>query len=100
MKADQIFQELKDLAERLDITVSEQSFRNTGVKAKSGYCKVHNQDRCIIDRNLRIHRKIGVLAECLSGFPHEDHFVVPAVREILERYSQKGDRQPRRGNPD
>jgi hypothetical protein len=83
MKPEQIYQELKDLAEKLEITVSEQNFRKTGVKAKSGLCKVREKFFFIMDKHESIHRKIELLAACLSKMPHEEIFVIPAVRDLL-----------------
>ncbi len=86
MKPQALFQELKDLAERLGVTVSEQNFRNTGIRVKSGYCRVKNQDYCIIDKHLNITKKMDILGECISGFQHESIYVIPAVREYLNRF--------------
>ena len=36
MKPDNIYQELKDLAEKLNITVAEQNLRKTGIHVNSG----------------------------------------------------------------
>ncbi|MCG6893314.1 MAG: hypothetical protein LJE65_06880 [Desulfobacteraceae bacterium] len=83
MKPQQRLQALKELAEKLGITVSEQNFRVTGVPVKSGLCKVKEQDLFILDKHLSVHRKIDALADCLSRFPHESIYVVPAVRELL-----------------
>jgi hypothetical protein len=88
MKTEQLYQELKDLSEKLDVAVCEQNFRNTGIRVKSGLCKVKNKSLCVIDKHLRTHEKIEILAECLSHFPHEGVYVLPAVREILERNSR------------
>ncbi len=88
MKAEQLYQELKELAEKLEITVSEQNFRNAGIRVQSGLCKVKNKNHCIIDKHLRLHRKVDALAECLSSLPHESIFVRPAVREVLERFNK------------
>ena len=85
MKPDQIYQELKDLAEKLEITVSEQNFRNTGIKVKSGLCKVKGKKLFIMDKHKSVHRKIETLASLLAEFPHEDLYVMPAIREILEK---------------
>ena len=85
MKPDQIYQELKDLAEKLEITVSEQNFRNTGIKVKSGLCKVKGKNLFIMDKHKSIHKKIETLASQLVEFPHEDLYVIPAIREILEK---------------
>ena len=85
MKPDQIYQELKDLAEKLEITVSEQNFRNTGIKVRSGLCKVKGKNIFIMDKHKSIHKKIDALASQLTEFPHEDLYVMPAIREILEK---------------
>lgn len=84
MKPDKLYQELKDLAEKLGIIVSEQNFRTTGIHVKSGHCIVKNKDHCIIDKHLKLNKKIDVLGECISLFPHESVFAIPAVREYLD----------------
>lgn len=84
MKPDKLFQELKDLAEKLGLVVSEENFRNTGIHVNSGHCKVKGKDHCIINKHLKLNKKIEVLGECLSRFPHESVYTVPAVREFLE----------------
>ena len=89
MKPEQIYQELKDLAERLGITVSEQSFRNTGIKVTSGLCKVKGQDLLIIDKHKSIHKKIQIMASHLTRIPLETVFIVPAIRELLEKHRAK-----------
>ena len=91
MKPEQIYQELKDLAEKLAVTVSEQNLRTAGIKVKSGLCKVKGQDLFIMDKHKSIHKKINVLAAQLAGMPHEDVFVIPAVREMLHKYGKKSE---------
>jgi hypothetical protein len=91
MTPEQIYQELKALADKLQVTVSEKSFRNIGIAVSSGFCIVKNENRCILDKRLKLPRKVEVLAEVLAGMPHEDVFVVPAVRELLNQYRPKSD---------
>ena len=86
MKPEQLYQELKHLAEKLNLNVSEQNFRNSGIHVKSGYCKVKGEDHCIIDKHLRLAQKMEVLAECLNGLPHENIYVMPTVREFIDRF--------------
>lgn len=88
MKSDEIFQGLKDLAEKMDINVSLQNFRNTGIPVQSGFCKIKNKRHCIIDKNLRIHKKIQVLAGCLAKMPVDDIYIVPAIRDVIHRNSK------------
>ena len=87
MKPEQIYRELIDLAEKLDITVSEQNLRKTGIKASSGLCKVKGQYLFIIDKHKSIHKKIKILASQLANMPHENIFIIPAVRELLDKYA-------------
>jgi hypothetical protein len=86
MKPEKLYQELKDLAEKLDINVSEQNLRKTGIKVKSGLCKVKGKNLFIMDKHKSLHKKIKILASQLSKLPHDDLYVVPAVREMLDKY--------------
>lgn len=86
MKPEQLYQELKNIAEKLGLFVSEQNFRTAGIHVKSGYCKVKGQYQCIIDKHMKLNLKLEALAECLSQMPHESIYVIPAVREYIERY--------------
>ena len=89
MKPDQLYQELKDLAERMQITVSEQNLKTSGVKVKSGLCSVKGQNLFIMDKHNSVHKKIRILAAQLAALPHEDLYVIPAVRDLLEKYAEK-----------
>jgi ABC-type enterochelin transport system substrate-binding protein len=89
MKPEQLYQELKDLAEKLAVTVTEQNLRTAGIKVKSGLCKVKGKDQFIMDKHKSIHKKIKSLASQLADMPHEDIFVIPAVREMLNQYAEK-----------
>ena len=89
MKAEQLFRELKNLAEKLGLQVSEHNFRPTGIYVRSGYCVVKGEDHCIIDKHIKMNQKIEVLAECITMFPHESVYVVPAVREFLDQFKPK-----------
>ena len=87
MKPIQLYQDMKEIAEKLGVTVSEQNFRKTGIKVKSGLCKVKGKKVFIIDKNRSIQKKNEILATFLSEMPHEDVYVIPAVRELIKKYS-------------
>lgn len=89
MKPEQILQSLKELALKLNITVSEKSFKNIGIRVRSGLCKVNEENRIILDKHLSVHRKNRVLAAFLSDLPCEDIYIVPAVREYIEKINPK-----------
>jgi len=88
MKPEQIYQELKDLAEKLGIKVAEKSFRNiaAGIHFQSGLCKIREKDMYIMDRNLSLSQKNEILAECLAGMDYENIYMVPALREFLDKH--------------
>ena len=86
MNRDQLYQELLELAERLQITVSEQNLKTSGFKVKSGFCKIRGQNMFVMDKHKSIREKIRLLAELLADTPHENIFIVPAVRELLEKH--------------
>ena len=74
------------MAAKLGIQVLEQSFRKTGIRVKSGYCKVKAKDYCIIDKHLKVNKKLDVLGECIALFPYESIELIPAIRDFLEAY--------------
>jgi len=93
VKPEKLYQELRDLAEKIGIQVSEHNFRiTTGIRVKSGFCTVKDQDCCIIDKHLKLTKKMEALAECIhmksqgSQESIESIYLVPAVREYMERF--------------
>lgn len=85
MKPTQIYQHLKELAAKLDITVAEQNMRVTGVNAKSGLCIVKDQKMFIMDKHLTVREKLETLTKCLKNLPLDDIYIMPAIRKHLER---------------
>jgi hypothetical protein len=88
MKPEELYENLKQLAERLEITVSEENLKRSGIKVRSGFCTVRGNKLFIIDKRLKAHKKVDILAEFLSSMPHEEIYIVPAVRDLLGRYSK------------
>ena len=89
MKPEDLYQELVELAEKLQVSVSEQNLRITGIKVKSGLCKVKGEYLFIMDKHKPLNKKAKILAKCLSQMDHEKIYVVPAVREVLNRHTEK-----------
>lgn len=86
MNADRLYQELKDLCERMGVEVSEQNFRATGIKARSGHCVVRGNPRFLIDKNKKLRRRIRILSEFLGAMVTEDVYMVPVVRDHLAKF--------------
>jgi len=89
MKPDQLYQELKDLAERMQIAVSEQNLKVSGIKVRSGLCTVKGQKLFVMDKHKSVHKKIKILATQLAQIPHDEIYIIPAVRELLDKYGEK-----------
>ena len=85
MDREKLYQELKDLAQKLNITVKEENFKTAGIHVNSGLCRVKGELMFIMDKHKKIKDKIEILVECLSQQDHENIYVVPAVRELLTK---------------
>lgn len=86
MKPEEIYQNLKDLADRLGVTVSDQNFRKTGIKVKSGYCIVIDKQYFIMDKHKSLKDKIDILVSFLVTMDHEDLYLLPNIRELLNKH--------------
>ena len=85
MKPEQLYTHLKELSEKIGITVAEHSFRQTGIKAKSGLCKVKGEQMFILNKHLSVYQKNKQLLACLKEMPYKNIYVLPAIRERLEK---------------
>ena len=89
MKSDQIYTALKELAEKLNISVTEKNLSNAGLKVKSGLCRVEDRNLFIMDKHKPVREKVKLLAKSISDLPLDDVYIMPALREILEKYKTK-----------
>ncbi|WP_373499468.1 hypothetical protein [Desulfococcus sp.] len=90
MKPEQLYQDLKTAAEKLGVTVAEKSFKNVGIRVESGLCMVRGKLLYIVDRNKTLHEKIQLLGGCLAEMPSDHIYMVPFMREYLEKL-KRGD---------
>ncbi|MEW5736631.1 MAG: hypothetical protein AB1921_17435 [Thermodesulfobacteriota bacterium] len=80
------FHELCGVAERLGIRVVQRVLKSRPIRVQSGLCTVRGEPRLIVDKNLSDQEKVEVAAEALSGFNLEEIYLVPHLRELLQRY--------------
>ena len=88
IKADQLILEMKLIAEKLDVIVSEQNFRKTGISIKSGFCKIKGGNYFFIDKDLPVSKKNEIIAEFLCGLEYDNIYIIPAVRDFLSLYDK------------
>ncbi len=84
MKPEQIYQHLKEIAEKLNIELSEENLKKSGLRVQSGFCRIKDRDKFIMDKHLSIHDKNSILAAFISEIAHDDIYIVPAVREYIQ----------------
>lgn len=89
MSPEQLYEHLKEIADKLGISVVEQSFKQVGVPIKSGHCRVKGEELFIMDRSLPLVKKNQVLTGFLSTLSHENIFMPPVVRELLQKKTKK-----------
>jgi len=87
MKPEQMYQQLKELIEKLDIKFLEQNLKKSGPRVQSGFCKVKEEKMYIMDSRLSIQDKNSILAAFIGKIPHEEIYLVPAVREFIQKHT-------------
>ncbi len=87
MNSEKLYSELNKIADKLNITVMEKSFRNTEIPVKSGLCKVKGEWRFIMDKKNSIGRKNKILAKCLAEFSVHNLEINPGVKKFILKNS-------------
>jgi hypothetical protein len=85
MEGEWLLTALENLAEQLQIPVTYASLATEELPGRGGLCVIHGERRIIIERTLTIREKARLLATGLAQFDFEDIFLLPAVREAIER---------------
>jgi tmRNA-binding protein len=90
MKPEQLYQNLIEIAEKLNVKVSEKNFRKIGINIQSGFCRVKNKNLFIIDKHLSVFKKNIILASFLNQMPLENIYIVPVVRDFVKKHRETG----------
>ncbi len=77
--------ELETLAGKLEVQVVYDHLTGDGM-GQGGLCKVKGKWRVIIERRCSPTERVSILAQALSRFDLENHFLSPGVRELVERF--------------
>ena len=85
MKNKHLYQKLKEIAEKLDIEVLEHNFKPAGIVVKSSLCTVKKKKKYIIDKHKSLKEKIELLGNCLLKQKINTIYIIPAVREYLDK---------------
>jgi hypothetical protein len=90
MKAEEIIEELQDVARQIGITVRFEKGDFEG-----GYCVLRDQHLVLINKRLMPSRKASTLALALQNIGLETIFLKPAIRQFIEDEAVKASREAR-----
>lgn len=81
-------EELSQAAKQLGLEVRrEKILREIGYRARGGPCCLRQKNLIILDREMPPGDQIEMLAEAVRELPHEELYLSPAARRILQRGS-------------
>lgn len=84
MNGQALLTELEGLAQKLEVEVVYDHFAGDTPSA-GGLCKLRGRWRVMVERHASPAEKASILARCLGDFDLEQHYVSPAVRQLIER---------------
>jgi hypothetical protein len=90
MKAEEIIEELLDVARQIGVTVRFEKGDFEG-----GYCVLRDQRLVLINKRLMPSRKASTLALALQNIGLETVFLKPAIRQFIEDEAVKASREAR-----
>ncbi len=90
MDSTTLLQEFEDLAERMSIRV-----RYGKLDGDGGLCRYRGMYHIVINKRLDTDGRINLLGRAFSEFPLENVFLIPAVREAIDR-NRSGPEHPHR----
>ncbi len=94
MQDDGLLIALEGLAERLQIPVAYAALATEELPGRGGMCVVRGDRRIIIEQSLTTREKVRLLAAGLAQFDLADVFLLPAVRDAIERARPARNRPP------
>ncbi len=83
MKDQELLDHLERLADSFAIKVIVDQ-----LWGKGGSCKLRGREYLIINRAIPGREKVRLFARALAGKPMEDLYVLPQVRQAIERYGR------------
>ncbi|MFH1673104.1 MAG: hypothetical protein ABIF87_06735 [Pseudomonadota bacterium] len=89
MEPERIYSELRSVAEKLGVVVSERNLKTTNPPTKSGICKTGGRYIVVIDKTEPFDGRIELLAACLNRMNLDNVYLTPAIRNILERKGEQ-----------
>ncbi|MHB8910828.1 MAG: hypothetical protein ACYDAA_18285 [Syntrophales bacterium] len=84
-----LLSQLEELAGRLEIEIRYGILPGDDTHRAGGLCRVNGQYVLIIHSRLTVKEKIRVVIETLKRFEMGDVYVIPVIRELLDRSGER-----------
>ncbi len=92
MRNSKVLGYLEDLASRLGIDIVYEKLGGADFSIDEGLCKVKGVYKIFMDPSTPIEVRIAILARALSSFNTEELYLLPFIREILEKAQKSSQR--------
>jgi len=80
-----LLNQLEELAGKLGIEIRYGNIPGEESQRMGGLCRVKGKYMLIIHSRLTVKEKIGIIIKTLKGFKMEDVYVIPVIRELLDK---------------
>lgn len=84
-----LLNQLEELAGRLGIEIRYGNIPGDDSNRTGGLCRVKGQYMLIIHSRLNVKEKIGVIIKALKGFEMGNVYVIPVIRELLDKSKER-----------
>ena len=84
-----LLNQLEELAGKLQIEIRYGIIPGEDSHRTGGLCRVNGQYKLIIHSRLTVKEKIGVIIKTLKGFEIGDVYVIPVIRELLDKSKER-----------
>ena len=82
-------EDLKTVAEKLQIEIEIANFNGQEFQIQSGHCKMNGKDLILLDKNTSLQEQSEVILQTLKNFDLENIYVASWIREFID---QEGDK--------
>jgi hypothetical protein len=83
--------QLEELCGRLEIEIRYGIIPGEDPHRSGGLCRVNGQYVLIMHSRSTVKEKIGFIIKTLKGFEMGDVYVIPVIRQLLDKYEQKNE---------
>ncbi|NTW77751.1 MAG: hypothetical protein HGB33_08315 [Syntrophaceae bacterium] len=88
MNEESLLNQLKELAEKIGISVRDENIDVEESSSSGGLCRVEGKYILILNSRAAVKEKNQVMIKALQQFDFTEIYIKPAIRELLEGYEE------------